>query len=214
MNISSRYVANNLACLKKHAINRVASLRHASAKSNPFLDDVPKYDSPYSLDKVYPKSKPDFTSISVKIPETKDDVFNGYIPMDKLKFSYSRSQKPGGQHVNKTNTKVRVSFHLESASWIPLEGRKKLLQLHKNDINKEGEWSIKSDKTRAQTLNLADCLDRFRCYITEACQPAPEISDETLEKRRELAEKAAATRLRQKRIHSMNKNNKRSDPLS
>lgn len=72
-------------------------------------------------------------------------------------------------------------------------------------------WAIKSEKTRAQTLNLADCLDKLRCYITEASQPPPTIDQETLEERQERAEKAAAERLRQKRIRSMAKASKKVD---
>lgn len=34
--------------------------------------------------------------------------FDGNIPLDKLDFSYSRSSGPGGQNVNKVNTKAEI----------------------------------------------------------------------------------------------------------
>lgn len=39
---------------------------------------------------------------------------------------------------------------------------------------------LRSDKTRMQTLNLADVMDKLRCYIREAEQPPPEVLPETL----------------------------------
>lgn len=79
---------------------------------------------------------------------------------------------------------------------------------HKNNINKEGFWTITSEKTRKQTLNLADCLDKIRCYIQEATIVVPEIDFELLEQRRLRAEKAAAARIRQKRERSIRKQEK------
>lgn len=57
------------------------------------------------------------------------DEFSGHIPIDKLEITYCRSSGPGGQHVNKTNTKVTVKFHLASADWIPEKIREKLAVL-------------------------------------------------------------------------------------
>jgi peptidyl-tRNA hydrolase ICT1 len=177
---------------------RVASKGFAS-DNRPF-DDVPQFKSTYSLDKVYPKSTLNPVAVP-KIPQNEEE-FTGYIPSDKLKISYCRSSGPGGQHVNKTNSKVTVCVHLASAEWIPSKARPKLAKLHKNSINKEGFWMITSEKTRTATLNLADCMDKMRCYITEASRPVPVPDIETVEMWRERAEKAAAARLRQKRIHS------------
>jgi hypothetical protein len=82
---------------------------------------------------------------------------------------------------------------------------------HTNSISKEGVWTIRSDKTRSQTLNVADCIDKLRCYIAEVEQPPPQISVETLEKKRLSIERAAAERLRRKRHGSMLKSMKSVD---
>ncbi|XP_048101365.1 peptidyl-tRNA hydrolase ICT1, mitochondrial isoform X6 [Alosa alosa] len=50
------------------------------------------------------------------------------IPIDRLKISYSRSSGPGGQHVNKVNSKAEVRFHVQTADWISAEVRTELLQ--------------------------------------------------------------------------------------
>ena len=49
--------------------------------------------------------------------------------MEALDIKYSRSSGPGGQHINKTESKVQVSFHLDSAEWIPKEIRQKLAEI-------------------------------------------------------------------------------------
>lgn len=138
--------------------------------------------------------------------------FDGIIPIKRLVIDSCRSSGPGGQHVNKKNTKVSVSFHLPSADWLPEETRAKLADLHKSRLSKDGYFTLRSDKTRAQTLNIADCMDRLRCYISEAEQPPePELSLETIEIRRQQQEKASAERLRQKRMKSMLRNMKSAD---
>lgn len=74
---------------------------------------------------------------------------------------------------------------------------------HHNSINKEGEWIIRSQKTRHASLNLADCLDKLRTYIAEVeekIEPPPDPV--TLEMRRQQYERAAQNRLKQKRSRS------------
>lgn len=131
--------------------------------------------------------------------------FDGVIPIKKLIIDACRSSGPGGQHVNKKNTKVSVSFHLESADWLPDETKSRLADIHKSRITKEGFLTVRSDKTRAQTLNIADCMDRLRCFISEAEQPPPQelLSIETIETRRRNLERATAERLKEKRSRSL-----------
>lgn len=45
---------------------------------------------------------------------TLDDV-----PKDELDVSYARSSGPGGQHVNKTNSKAVVRVDVHKAKWLP-----------------------------------------------------------------------------------------------
>lgn len=56
-----------------------------------------------------------------------DSKFNGYIPIKKVDVKYSRSSGPGGQNVNKVDTKVDLRFHVESSTWIPEAVREKML---------------------------------------------------------------------------------------
>lgn len=54
-------------------------------------------------------------------------IFSGYIPVEELEVTYSTSSGPGGQNVNKVNTKVDLRFKIESAKWLNDEVRQKLI---------------------------------------------------------------------------------------
>ncbi|XP_060794948.1 peptidyl-tRNA hydrolase ICT1, mitochondrial [Neoarius graeffei] len=127
------------------------------------------------------------------------------IPVDKLKITYSRSSGPGGQHVNKVNTKAEVRFHVQTAEWISDEVRKEILFKNKTRINKVGELIVTSEVSRSQQRNLDDCLQKISEIISEASQRPPEPSAEDLALRAKRLEKRNLARLKQKKMHSSTK---------
>lgn len=48
--------------------------------------------------------------------------------MDELEVTYSRSSGPGGQNVNKVNTKVDVRFQVNSAKWLKDDVKQKFIE--------------------------------------------------------------------------------------
>ncbi|KAM4031473.1 large ribosomal subunit protein mL62 [Anomaloglossus baeobatrachus] len=152
------------------------------------------FQSAYSLDKLYPESN-NRTS-EVRRPYLID------IPVDRLTISYSKSSGPGGQNVNKVNTKAEVRFHVSSADWIPEDVRQKISVQNKNRITRNGELIVVSEVSRHQMRNLADCLDKIRCMISEANQKPKPVSKEDVKLRLMRLENANRERLRQKKIHS------------
>ncbi|XP_018577345.1 peptidyl-tRNA hydrolase ICT1, mitochondrial [Anoplophora glabripennis] len=166
------------------------------------------FKSVLSLDNLYPSSSLELTTPNVPVCK-RHEKFSGYIPIDELNITYSRSSGPGGQNVNKVNTKVDVRFHLQSAKWLNDELKNKLFEKLKSKITKEGYLIYKSDLTRSQQLNLADCLEKIRNTIYESVIKKPEPSPETEEIIRRRMEKAAKERLMQKRHKSILKNERR-----
>uniref|UniRef100_A0A8C5JY09 Large ribosomal subunit protein mL62 n=1 Tax=Jaculus jaculus TaxID=51337 RepID=A0A8C5JY09_JACJA len=170
--------------------------------------DGTEFQSIYSLDKLYPESKG--TDIAWRVPDDAKQASND-IPLDRLKISYCRSSGPGGQNVNKVNSKAEVRFHLATADWIAEPVRQKIALMHKNKINRSGELILTSESSRYQFRNLADCLQKIRDMITEASQEAKEPSKEDAELQRIRIENMNRERLRQKRIKSVIKTSRRVD---
>ncbi|XP_041342634.1 peptidyl-tRNA hydrolase ICT1, mitochondrial isoform X1 [Pyrgilauda ruficollis] len=133
------------------------------------------------------------------------------IPMARLTVSYSRSSGPGGQNVNKVNSKAEVRFHLASADWIPEAVRQRMALMHRNRINRAGELIVTSEESRYQMRNLAICLEKIRTMVTEATEKPKVVSKETTQKLIERVEKMNRERLRQKKIHSTIKQSRKAD---
>ncbi|KAF2362881.1 Peptide chain release factor class I/class II [Trinorchestia longiramus] len=160
------------------------------------LRDV--FKSGVSLDKMYPKSS---LNVARKVvAPSNETAFNGHIPLDKLKISYMCSSGPGGQHVNKVNTKVDIRFLLKEADWLPESLKKNIFEKHSHFLTPSGYIIVRSDKTRTQQLNLADALDKMRSLLHSSVEKPPVQPDHhTVEVMRRRHEKATRERLRQKR---------------
>ena len=83
---------------------------------------------------------------------------------------FSRSSGPGGQNVNKLNTKVILKLRLsglEGLSELELERVKSLMT---NRISNEGEIVIASDEERSQRTNLKRAYLRMEALIASAAK--------------------------------------------
>ncbi|KAM8943324.1 large ribosomal subunit protein mL62 isoform 1-T1 [Lycaon pictus] len=170
--------------------------------------DGPEFQSIYSLDKLYPESRGSDTAW--RLPDDAKQA-NNDIPLDRLTISYCRSSGPGGQNVNKVNSKAEVRFHLATAEWIAEPVRQKIAITHRNKINKSGELILTSECSRYQFRNLADCLQKIRDMIAKASQTATEPSKEDALLHRLRIENMNRERLRKKRINSAIKTGRRVD---
>lgn len=112
--------------------------------------------------------------------------------------------------MNKTSTKVDIRFHMESASWLTPEVKAVLVEKMGSDLTKDGWIVVKSDRTRSQSLNQADALEKLRGSIREALQPPkPKFTAEQEESIRKGKIKASRERLHTKRIRSDTKESRR-----
>ncbi|RUS71638.1 hypothetical protein EGW08_020600 [Elysia chlorotica] len=169
------------------------------------------YKSHVSIDKVYPNSNPDFLRKQSESPKVSSlEKFEGYIPIDQLEIATSKSSGPGGQHVNKVNSKVEMRFHLESADWIPAWIKPRLLEQEHGRVTKEGYLVVRSDMTRKQMLNQADCLNKLRNMIYKASELPKEPTAEEVELKEKRMAKAKDGILKSKRSRSLIKQNRSS----
>ena len=88
--------------------------------------------------------------------------------VSELTFSSSRSGGPGGQNVNKVNTKVELRFNIIFTSLLS-ESEKELVFLKlKNRINNDNELILISQTERTQLMNKKVVLDKFYKLLSKA----------------------------------------------
>lgn len=83
-------------------------------------------------------------------------------------FETLRSSGPGGQHVNKASTAVRLIFDIDNCNGIDDNVKENLRSLAKNKISNEGLLLIKSDESRSQYQNKQNTINRLLVYIRKA----------------------------------------------
>lgn len=81
--------------------------------------------------------------------------------LTELIFKTMRSGGPGGQHVNKTESKVEVAFHIEDSKALS-DAEKERLQLRLGHrISADGELLVQCSDTRSQHRNKKIAIDRL-----------------------------------------------------
>ncbi|KAL6979685.1 peptidyl-tRNA hydrolase [Sarracenia purpurea var. burkii] len=132
------------------------------------------------------------------------------ITLDHVTVNFARSGGPGGQNVNKVNTKVDMRFNVRNAYWLSERIRERIMQMEKNRINKDGELVISSTKTRTQKGNIEDALEKLQAIIDAASYVPPPPSEEQVKKIAKLAAIGEQKRLQTKKALSQKKAFRRS----
>ena len=71
--------------------------------------------------------------------------FSKYLlPLNEIRFQYARSSGPGGQHVNRTESKVEGRISTEAFKQFPDHVYKQLVTKYSSRINKSGELIVTS----------------------------------------------------------------------
>jgi ribosome-associated protein len=122
---------------------------------------------------------------------------------NELNFSFSRSGGPGGQHVNKVNTKVELRFPIADSMVLTEEEKAILLEKLAKQINQEGELIVIAQETRSQLKNKSKAIEKFYDIINKALKPKKKRKPTTISKA------AKEKRLKQKKELSEKKERRR-----
>lgn len=89
----------------------------------------------------------------------------------EFQFLTSRSSGPGGQNVNKVNSKVELRFDIQNSSLLSDEQKEILVVKLSAKISSEGILSIISQRHRSQLSNKEDAISKFNILISKALKP-------------------------------------------
>lgn len=89
----------------------------------------------------------------------------------ELEFRTSRSSGPGGQHVNKTESRVELLWSPQESACLNEAQKMMVLSRLKNRISNEGILHMHSEKYRSQHRNKAELTERFLDLVSASLVP-------------------------------------------
>jgi ribosome-associated protein len=110
---------------------------------------------------------------SIPLPQidlTMSDIPNRDFSTE-FRFAATRSSGPGGQNVNKVNSKVELRFSVEQSELLYDDEKEIILKMLKNKINSEGELLITVQTDRSQLKNKSEAIEKFYELLSKALTP-------------------------------------------
>ncbi len=124
------------------------------------------------------------------------------IPPDELSWRFSRSQGPGGQSVNTTDSQAELSFDLAGSATLPHLLKERALTALSGRLT-DGVLTVAASEYRSQLRNREAAAARLSALLTEATAPPPKSRKPTRPTRgateRRLAEKQRRSQLKRQR---------------
>ena len=125
-------------------------------------------------------------------------IFNVSLLKKEIRFSTSRSSGPGGQNVNKVNTKVTLRFDIGDSEALSESQKKILLKKLSGKLTQDGILILSSQEKRTQLQNKEDVVNKFLKLVEKSLvKPKPRKStkptkasvEKRLQSKKEIAEK-------------------------
>jgi len=127
------------------------------------------------------------------------------ISEQELTFQASRSSGPGGQNVNKLNTRITLFFDVANCESLSDAQKKRILTQLSTRADKNGVMRVVSQKFRTQKANRKAAVERLGELLREALKTRPVRKKSKVPyavKQRRLEEKRRRSLLKQQRTKS------------
>jgi|SRR5271155_3088596 len=96
-------------------------------------------------------------------------IKNGIIiPDHELEITASRSGGPGGQHVNKTSSRITVRWNVRNTLVLTQAQKEHVMERLASEITSEGDILVSNSTSRSQTQNRQLALDGLAQKIRKA----------------------------------------------
>lgn len=127
------------------------------------------------------------------------------IPEGELTFTFTRSGGPGGQNVNKVNSKAVLRFSVENSAALTYGMKQRFAHRYGNRLTSEGDLIIVSQRYRDQTKNIDDCLQKLKELLLtiaepevprRATKPTRASKERRVEAKRSLSQKKTGRKMR------------------
>lgn len=123
-----------------------------------------------------------------------------------LSFKAAGSSGPGGQNVNKLNTKVTVIFDLQNCESLSESQKNRIRKQLKNRVDSAGSIQVSSQEHRSQTANKKTALSRLAELLSGA------LKKQRPRKKTKIPFRAKQKRLENKKHQSRKKQLRKSPP--
>ncbi len=125
--------------------------------------------------------------------------------MDKthLLFGFSRSGGPGGQNVNKVNTKTELRVRPEDLHGLSGRAMQRLVTMAGRRVDAQGALLLVSGNQRTQEANRRACVEKLRDLI------AASLIEPKSRRKSKPSRGSKIRRLESKRLHSHRKSERR-----
>jgi ribosome-associated protein len=93
------------------------------------------------------------------------------IPRSEFEFTFARSSGPGGQNVNKVNSKAQLRWPVTQSPSLPEGMKQRFLASYRSRLTEDGDVLIVSQRFRDQARNVDDCLEKLREMLLAVLVP-------------------------------------------
>lgn len=93
------------------------------------------------------------------------------IPLDELSFRFSRAGGPGGQSVNRSESRVELTFDVAGSPSLSDWQRERIVERLAGQIDSNGILHLFSSSERSQLRNRQDVVERFQALLKDALRP-------------------------------------------
>ena len=124
------------------------------------------------------------------------------LPAGELTFTASRSSGPGGQHVNKTDSRIQVRWNLEQSAVLSVYQKNLLRRALRPRLTESGDLLLASDVHRSQRRNREEVCQRLAALIRENIvppKPRKKTRPTKASQKRRLDDKKKRSRLKKTR---------------